>query len=171
MSLSKNAFWISPFDIVIIIPVLNELLSLSSFLNIKKTKKQKLEGKTMNPIICIGNYYTDKKMRELMKVCNVFELKTPKNNEINTIISNIIPKFKDLSKDNVAKILSYIQGDLRKLNFVINILNDSNTDISSPDSFIHIFQTKNFNANSVIQLRLPLGRNWYINVTVKSLKM
>ena len=38
----------------------------------KKTKKQKLEGKTMNPIICIGNYYTDKKMREFMKVCNVF---------------------------------------------------------------------------------------------------
>ena len=114
----------------------------------KKTKKQKLEGKTMNPIICIGNYYTDKKMRELMKVCNVFELKTPKNNEIKKIINNIIPKFKELSKDNVEKILSYVQGDLRKLNFVINILNNSNTDISSPDSFIHIFQTKNFNEDS-----------------------
>ena len=102
----------------------------------------------MNPIICIGNYYTDKKMRELMKVCNVFELKTPKNNEIKKIINNIIPKFKELSKDNVEKILSYVQGDLRKLNFVINILNNSNTDISSPDSFIHIFQTKNFNEDS-----------------------
>ena len=31
----------------------------------KKTKKQKTEGKTMNPIICIGNYYTDKKMKNL----------------------------------------------------------------------------------------------------------
>ena len=27
----------------------------------KKTKKQRLESMTMNPIICIGNYYSDKK--------------------------------------------------------------------------------------------------------------
>ena len=65
----------------------------------------------MNPIICIGNYYTDKKMRELMKVCNIFELKTPKSSEIKQIISNIVPKFKEVSKDNVEKILSYVQGD------------------------------------------------------------
>ena len=31
---------------------------------------------------------------------------------------------------------------------MINILNNSNTDINSPDSFIHIFQTKNFNEDS-----------------------
>lgn len=114
----------------------------------KKTKKQKLEGKTMNPIICIGNYYTDKKMRELMKVCNIFELKTPKNNEIKTIIQNIIPKFNILSKENTEKIFSYIQGDLRKLNFVISILNSKNIDLTSPDSFINIFQAKNFNEDS-----------------------
>lgn len=114
----------------------------------KKTKKQKLEGKTMNPIICIGNYYTDKKMRELMKVCNIFELKKPKNEEIKTIITNIIPSFEDLSNEYVEQILSYIQGDLRKLNFVISILKSENIDLNNPDTFIHIFQTKNFNEDS-----------------------
>ena len=48
----------------------------------KKTKKQKLEEVTMNPIICIGNYHIDKKIKELMKVCNSIELKTPNNNQI-----------------------------------------------------------------------------------------
>ena len=43
----------------------------------KKTKKQKLEELSKNPIICIGNYRIDKKIKELIKVCNVIELKTP----------------------------------------------------------------------------------------------
>jgi len=51
----------------------------------KKTKKQKLEEVTMNPIICIGNYRVDKKIKELMKVCNTVELKTPTNTEIQSI--------------------------------------------------------------------------------------
>jgi hypothetical protein len=34
----------------------------------KKTKKQKLEEVTMNPIICIGGYHIDKKIKELMKI-------------------------------------------------------------------------------------------------------
>ncbi len=102
----------------------------------------------MNPIICIGNYYTDKKMRELMKVCNIFELKTPKNEEIKAIISNIIPNFKELSNEYIDQILSYIQGDLRKLNFTISILKSENIDLNTPDTFIHIFQAKNFNEDS-----------------------
>ena len=39
----------------------------------KKTKKQKLEELTNNPIICIGNYHIDKKIKDLMKVCNTIE--------------------------------------------------------------------------------------------------
>tara|TARA_B100001027_G_scaffold46159_1_gene30056 strand:- start:6725 stop:8056 length:1332 start_codon:yes stop_codon:yes gene_type:complete len=114
----------------------------------KKTKKQKLEGKTMNPIICIGNYYTDKKMRELMKVCNIFELKTPSNEQIQTIIYSEIPKFKELSNTYIEDIIKYIQGDLRKLNFVLTNLNSKDIDFRSPETFIPIFQTKNYNEDS-----------------------
>ena len=41
----------------------------------KKTKKQKQEDYSMNPVICVGNHCVDKKMKELMKVCHVFEMK------------------------------------------------------------------------------------------------
>ena len=48
------------------------ITSLIKLIRQKKTKKQKLESMTLNPIICIGNYYVDKKIKELMKVCNIF---------------------------------------------------------------------------------------------------
>ena len=53
----------------------------------KKTKKQKEEDSTNIPIICISNYHIDKKIKELMKVCNTFELSPPTDIQINNIIS------------------------------------------------------------------------------------
>ena len=38
--------------------------SLIKLIRPKKTKKQKLEDITYNPIICIGNYHIDKKIKE-----------------------------------------------------------------------------------------------------------
>ena len=49
--------------------------SLIKLIRPKKTKKQKTEETTYNPIICISNYHIDKKIKELMKVCVSFELK------------------------------------------------------------------------------------------------
>ena len=109
---------------------------------------QKLEEMTYNPIICIGNYYTDKKMRELMKVCNIFELKTPSSQQIQSIIYSEIPKFKELSNTYIEDIIKYIQGDLRKLNFVLTNLNSKDINFQSPETFIPIFQTKNYNEDS-----------------------
>ena len=114
----------------------------------KKTKKQKLEGKTMNPIICIGNYYTDKKMRELMKVCNVFELKSPNNNQIKLLLKSEISGIDKLGNQELQYILSYIQGDLRKLHFALKVLQHGNEKELLPEEFIHIFQTKNYNEDS-----------------------
>ena len=62
---------------------INKLIKL---IRQKKTKKQKLEEVTMIPIICIGNYRIDKKIKELMKVCSVVELKTPTEKQITNII-------------------------------------------------------------------------------------
>lgn len=79
----------------------------------KKTKKQKLENISLNPIICIGNYFFDKKIKELMKVCNIFELKTPTNKEISIFFNNI-----NVNNSIKNKSIEYIQGDLRKLQFI-----------------------------------------------------
>ena len=43
--------------------------SLIKLIRPKKTKKQKKEQITMTPIICIGNYHIDKKIREMTKIC------------------------------------------------------------------------------------------------------
>lgn len=89
----------------------------------KKTKKQKLESCTKNPIICVGNYSIDKKLKELMKVCNLFELKLPTQNQIHALLSNNIQQYAYVDKEKQATILNYIQGDLRKLEFVSKLLN------------------------------------------------
>ena len=84
----------------------------------KKTKKQKQEDLTMNPIICIGNYHIDKKIKELMKVTNVYELKQPSNVQIERINKMLMPNL----DSNIFKTLNkFINGDLRKIKSCYNI--------------------------------------------------
>ena len=99
---------------------------------------------TMNPIICIGNYYMDKKIRELMKVCNVFELKTPTSMQMKQLLHQLIPKEK--LQNHLDTLVQYIQGDIRKLNFVEKMF--SHSQHFSPELLAQIFQTKSFNEDS-----------------------
>ena len=103
----------------------------------KKTKKQKLEEITMNPIICIGNYHIDKKIKELMKVCNTVELKTPSQEQINTIVKEIMPELDPL-------FIQYIQGDLKKLHNIWNIYQNKK-DILQSEIIQNVFQLKTYN--------------------------
>jgi len=107
----------------------------------KKTKKQKLEEVTLNPIICIGNYHIDKKIKELMKVCNIVELKTPNHSQVSTIIKTTIPNIEEPLKN---KLINYIQGDLRKLNCIFDIYKN-NKDIFKSNLLDNIFQLKSYN--------------------------
>jgi SpoVK/Ycf46/Vps4 family AAA+-type ATPase len=107
----------------------------------KKTKKQKLEEVTMNPIICIGNYHIDKKIKELMKVCNTIELKIPTPAQVATIVKHLIPTVEDTIKN---KIINYVQGDIRKLNNIYSIYVNKN-DIFKSSMIEHIFQLKSYN--------------------------
>jgi len=86
--------------------------SLIKLIRPKKTKKQKVEEVSFNPIICIGNYQINKKIKELMKVCHTFELKTPSNEQISSLLLSMNLKFDKILNDNI---ISFIQGDLRKL--------------------------------------------------------
>src|SRR6056300_985740 len=70
--------------------------SLIKIIRQKKTKKQRAENKSVNPIICIGNYYMDKKIKELMKVCNVFELQTPTEEQTSIILRELIPNYNEI---------------------------------------------------------------------------
>jgi Cdc6-like AAA superfamily ATPase len=115
--------------------------SLIKLIRPKKTKKQKLEEVTMNPIICIGNYRIDKKIKELMKGCNTIELKTPNQLEISNIISELMPS---ISSEIKTKLISYIQGDLRKLNNMYNF-NKNKPQLFTSEIIDNVFQIKSYN--------------------------
>jgi len=135
--------------------------SLIKLIRPKKTKKQKLEEITMNPIICIGNYKVDKKIKELMKVCNTIELKTPNNSQIINIIDDLFPEIDTKIK---FKLINYIQGDLRKLNSIFNLYKNK-AGFLTCDVIDNIFQIKIYNddtkkiTNKLINEYFPLNQH------------
>lgn len=118
------------------------ITALLKLIRQKKTKKQKMEYSTANPILCIGNYFADKKIKELMKVCNTYELKTPSHSQIHDILKWRIRDF-----PFKTPILDFIQGDLRKIEFVEKIFH-KNPDLLTDGSLDSIFHTKQFNEDS-----------------------
>jgi len=120
------------------------ITSLIKLIRQKKTKKQKAENMTLNPIICIGNYFVDKKIKELMKVCNIYELKTATTDQISTILEHHTPLLCSTLKPDILK---YIQGDMRKL-FFVEELYRLKPEALTKETIHHILQTKSFNEDS-----------------------
>ena len=115
--------------------------SLIKIIRPKKTKKQRLEDITLNPIICIGNYHMDKKIKELMKVCDVIELKSPTKVQMNNIINQVIPSIDEAIKPNIV---NFIQGDLRKLTTIYELYKNKQ-DILNNNIIQNIFLMKSYN--------------------------
>ena len=134
------------------------ITSLIKLIRQKKTKKQKLEHQTLNPIICIGNYYMDKKIRELMKVCYTFELSSPTTVQIGKILGTLVPT---ISQEHYDKITKYIQGDLRKMDFIQKIYT-KNPRLIDDENLNSIFHMKSFSEDakkitqSLIQRAIPI---------------
>ena len=131
----------------------------------KKTKKQKLEDFTINPIICIGSYHIDKKIRELMKVCDVIEIKKPTNLQIQEIIKN---KNINLKKEHYDILIKNIDGDLKKLNNLLNFIdNDKNNYIIknlSNSKVINILcRPKNYNEDTKNITKKILNNDYPLN--------
>jgi DNA polymerase III delta prime subunit len=118
--------------------------SLIKIIRPKKTKKQRLEEMTMNPIICIGNYHMDKKIKELMKVCNVIEIKPPTKLQINNLITTLIPNTNIITN----KIVDFVQEDLRKLKIIHDLY--KNIDDFDLNIMNNIFQAKSYNDDTRI---------------------
>ena len=107
----------------------------------KKTKKQKFEEITMNPIICIGSNRSDKKLRELMKACITIELTTPKITEIQQLTNILFP---NLSIEKNKKLADFCQRDLRKLNNMHEIY-CNNPEFFSTTLIENILEKKTYN--------------------------
>jgi len=129
------------------------ITALIKLIRQKKTKKQRLEDITLNPIICIGNYLFDKKMRELMKVCNTFELKLPTTTQISKILDKTIPNIPMKSH-----LLEYIQGDMRKLQFIQKIYNN-NPKTLNENLIKNILLLKSYNEDSKNITKMLINEN------------
>jgi hypothetical protein len=118
--------------------------SLIKLIRQKKTKRQKMEHFTLNPVICIGNYYVDKKIKELIKVCHTFELNAPTQAQMQQLLTMHVPEVSDPLR---PRLLEYIQGDLRKLNFIRDLAQRKPHLLT--DATLHnIFQIKSFSEDS-----------------------
>lgn len=125
----------------------------------KKTKKQKLEEVTLNPIICIGNYHIDKKIKELMKVCNTIELKKPTCPQITNIIKTLMPTLEGNLQQNIS---TFIQHDLRKIKTMFQIY-QSKEGILKGDVINNIFQVKSYNDDTKQITQKLINSKYHIN--------
>jgi len=125
----------------------------------KKTKKQKLEEVTLNPIICIGNYHIDKKIKELMKVCNTIELKIPTPVQMTNVVKTLMPAMEESLQQNI---IHFVQQDLRKLKTIYNIYQNKNS-ILKNDIINRIFQVKTYNDDTKKITQKLINNNYNIN--------
>ena len=123
------------------------ITALMKLIRQKKTKKQRLEHQTLNPIICIGNYYVDKKIKELMKVCHCFELKSPTDEQMEQLLARTVPALSDTPYLR-SRIVEYIQGDMRKLGFVERVYRARPDFLTDSDVLSNIFQIKSYSDNA-----------------------
>jgi len=133
--------------------------SLIKLIRPKKTKKQKKEDITMIPIICIGNYHIDKKIKEMMKVCVPIELKTPTFEQIGSIVKLLMPKLESCLMSNIT---TFIQGDLRKLKSTYDIYTNQQSILKN--KLIHnMFQPKAYNEDTKVITKKLLNEAYSIN--------
>ena len=83
---------------------------INNLVKILKSKKQ--EDGLRNPIICINNYFSDKKTNDLKKNLINIELKKPTDDEIEKIVRIL---FKTASDRIVRKCVRYSNGNLCQL--------------------------------------------------------
>jgi hypothetical protein len=79
-----------------------------------------------------------------MKVCNVFELKTPTQPQMKTIISDI---FKTVAIEKQEIIANYAMGDLRKLGFIQKLC-DKKPELIDEKILKNILNVKTFNEDT-----------------------
>lgn len=100
------------------------ITALIKLIRPKKTKKQKMDNNNFNPIVCIGNYHVDKKINDLMRVSETFEVKRPSDCQMAAIVRAILPR---TNIDDVKRVVEYAQGDLRRLNTIVHIVSNGVT--------------------------------------------
>ena len=136
------------------------ITSLIKLVRPKKTKKQKMEDYTFNPIICIGDHHFDKKIKDLMKVCYTFEVKSPTEQHMSKLIDYIMPDICDIKDKN--RYIQYFQSDLRKFKFIYKIYLEGGISKSN-NSIMRLLNQKSYNEDIKNTTRDIINRDYSIN--------
>lgn len=122
-----------------------------------KLIKHKKNNIATNTIIFIANNKNDKKTKDLMKGCDVFELKEPTIEQTFYILKQCLLSSKTIQmnveeiteklENMKSEIVSYIQGDLRKINFIYELFHKKNI-FFTKELFSSFFQYKSYNNNT-----------------------
>lgn len=128
------------------------ITSLIKLIRQKKTKKQKSEETSWNPVICIGNYYTDKKLRELMKVCHTFEVPRPTAAQTMRLAQALLGRVGGVDGDDAS--ITFVRsaalscrGDLRKLDHFLRMHLSCPGLLSSPVGRAALLESKSYVEN------------------------
>ena len=133
--------------------------SLIKMIRPKKTKKQKQEEIALIPIICIGNYQMDKKMKELMKICLSLEIKMPTELQMNILIKSILTSIDD---NLLKKIVKFVEGDIRKFKIILDIYK-SNNSVLTENLMENILDNKTYNEDAKQITKKIINNNYTID--------
>jgi hypothetical protein len=94
-----------------------------------------------------------------MKVCHIIELPNPTKEEIKVVIDKVMPSLGDIL---INTIVEFAQGDLRKLQSILNIYK-SKIGFLKNEIIQNIFQEKSFNEDTKNITKKLLNNNYNIN--------
>ena len=117
----------------------NSITTLVKIMRSKKTKRQKTEVISNVPIICINNDNTDKKIKELMHVCCIIHLKTPKQSSFMKIILEQEYRLNQMQKDHIQK---YCDSNLRMMFSLYKNMSNMNTYDFVPEKYEYFNNAK-----------------------------
>lgn len=125
------------------------LNSLIKLIRPKKTKRQKQESYTMVPVICIGDNFKDKKIKELIKVCHTYNLEEPTLEQTEEIIGLL---FKNIPSTLHHNMVEFVNNDLQKINTLYSIY-VKNKDIIKNSTIKGVFKSSHTNKESKLLTR------------------
>jgi hypothetical protein len=145
----KHAILIDDTDILCI----SEKMALTTLIKMvrpKKTKKQQSEIHNTIPIIFVGNIHVDKKIKDLINVCNTFEINPPTKSQMVVIVKEIFPDISDNPLDCDC-LVDYIGEDLSKLSLIQEYYGDNLQRLLQDIKTILVRKTKNSDRNQKVQ--------------------
>ncbi len=126
------------------------LTTLIKLVRPKKTKKQQTEPFNSVPIIFVGNMQIDKNIKDLINVCNTFELHPPTREQMTFIVRNVFPEI-TISTTECNELVDYIGEDLSRLSLTFEYYGDTQLQLLEDIRNFLIKKTHNADRTQKIQ--------------------